>query len=103
MGTVMDHFLIVIMGVLGILTYNLFKAKEYIATNTFVFAVFIKENLAIWLWAFSVIMVATVILYIEPNANEVIKNLSGLDLANTKTGWLLFGAGLCGLFRNVKK
>ncbi|GAA4198707.1 hypothetical protein GCM10022289_07870 [Pedobacter jeongneungensis] len=97
----MANFLI--MGMLGILIYNLFKAKEYIANNTFILAIFIKENLAIWLWAFCVIVVATAILYIEPNANAIIRNLSGLDLANTKTGWLLFGAGLCGLFRNVKK
>lgn len=99
----MDHLLIIVMGMLGILIYTLFKAKDFIATKTFSLSVFINDNLSIWIWAFCVIMVTTTALYIEPNANNVIKSLSGLDLTNTKTGWLLFGAGLCGLLRNVKK
>ncbi len=99
----MGNILMIVMGGLGILIYNLFKAKEYIATNSFKPDIFVKENFAIWLWVFCVIVVANLILYIEPKANDVIKSLSGLDLANTKTGWLLFGIGLCGLFRNIKK
>lgn len=99
----MNLIIMVIMGVLGILFYNLFKAKDYIASKTFVLAVFIKENVAIWLWVFSVLIAVACALYIEPQSNGLIKTFVGFDLENTKTGWLVFGAALCGLVSNVKK
>jgi len=103
METIITTSLMALMGVLGIVVYSLFKAKDYIGTKSFVLAIFIKDNLAIWVWSLCVIITLAIVLLIEPTANEVMKQLAGLDLTNTKTGWLLFGAGLCGLFRNVKK
>ena len=61
---VMVNVLMIVMGTLGILIYNLFKAKEYITAKTFSLSVFINDNLGIWLWAFCVIVVSVTILQI---------------------------------------
>lgn len=99
----METALLIVMGILGIIFYNLAKAKEYIADNTFSLAIFIKDNIMKWIWSTLVILVVATTLLLEPKANEVIKLFTGLDLENTKAGWLLFGAGLCGFIRNAKK
>ena len=94
--------LMIIMGVLGILFYNLVKARGYIADKTFSIAIFIKENIQQWLWAMAMLLITSVMLFIEPKANELIKTFAGFDLDNTTIGWAVYGIFLVGSIRSVK-
>ena len=94
--------LMLMMGVLGILFYNLMKARPYIADKTFSVAIFVKGNLHQWIWAIAVLMLTAIILGVSPEANALIKQLVGFDLENTTTGWAVYGIFLVGSIRSVK-
>lgn len=94
--------LMIIMGMLGILLYNLVKARSYIADKTFSVAIFIRENAQQWLWAIAMLLITSIMLFIEPKANELIKTLIGFDLENTTIGWAVYGVFLVGSIRSVK-
>ncbi|MFN0254519.1 hypothetical protein [Pedobacter ureilyticus] len=100
----MHHsILMFMMGVLGILIYNLYKILPHLSNDTFSLSFFIKENLKHLIWTFSVMIVAMAIINLDPTANDILKEWTGLDLANNTKGWLLFGAGLSGAIRNRSK
>ena len=95
-----QSILMLVMGVLGILIYNLYKILPLLGTNTFSVAIFFKENKKYLIWTLSVMAVSMGIITIDPTANDIVKQWTSLDLANNTKGWLMFGIGLSGAIRN---
>lgn len=91
-----------VMGILGILFYSLMKARPYIADKSFSLSFFVKENVLQFLWSFVVLLLTSFMLYIEPEANSLIKSVIGFDLENTTIGWAVYGIFLVGSIRTVK-
>lgn len=99
----MEILIKLLLAVLGIALYTVFKAREYIFTNDkpFYWDVFISENFKSWIWSLAVIVIVLTIISIEPESSEVIKSFTGIDLDNTSLGFLTFGIFLTGFTKNT--
>lgn len=89
------------VGLLGILLYNLIKFRPYlkmdrIKTKVFWSATW-QTSKFIWGWTILVILVLSGILYVLPEASEAIKTMTALDLSNNLVSFFTLGWALSGL------
>lgn len=90
----MEILLNVGMALAGIFLFTIFKSKDFILANEFKLSVFIYENLKGFILSMIIVITIAIIIYFEPTANSTIKNTFGIDLENSKIGFLIFGIGI---------
>jgi hypothetical protein len=92
LSIVTDSAVKLIMGALGIILLSLFQSRAYIMqTENVSISKLYKDYNKAGFWSLSVIFTLTLILAIEPEANEFLRTALGLDLANTTIGFLMLG------------
>jgi hypothetical protein len=90
------------MGILGVLLYNLWAFKKHLKdpkslqTKTFWNAYFL-ESQYMWIWSIIFIVAISAIVTISPETALSIKQLTGLDIANSLPAYFTFGLGICSL------
>lgn len=80
------------LGLLGMVLYTLFKAKDYVFNNEFVWSTLLYENWKAWVWSALVLLVVVVVLYVEPSLKEPLKAVFSVDLDASPGGFFMFGA-----------
>ena len=93
----------ILIGLLGILIYSVFKARTYMINGTFNWSKFVKEGLPTWLWALSLIVLIALIMQLVPEASDAIQTITGFAINEGKAAFLTLGATLAGLTRNMTK
>jgi len=80
------------LGLLGIFLYTLFKAKDFVFSNEFVFSTMVYENYKSWIWSAILILTLAVTVHIEPSLSETLRNVFAIDLKASPAGFFLLGA-----------
>lgn len=92
----MDIFLKLLMGVLGILIFAIIAVKDKL--KNFNINIWWRENIIFWAWTLTMFVAIFLVILIEPEAAGAIKTITGgIDLEDSKQGWLMFTFGLSGL------
>ena len=87
------------MGILGILLYNAFafrKHFKHVYTKVFWASYWDKSKVKL-VWSILMILLVSGIVYISPESANSIKELTGLDIANSLPAYLTFGLGVSSL------
>lgn len=87
----------------GIAIYSLYKARIYIANNTFIPRKFINEGWMKWLWAFCLGALIEVLVVLVPEIDDMFTQLLGINITNSVAGAVFLGIGLIGLVHNQTK
>lgn len=89
----------ILLGIMGIAFYSLWRAKDYMTADKWHTTVFINDNKGAWVWSCLVIIAFAITLYFEPKAGDLLKTFTGVDLINTPMGFISLGLVLCGLVK----
>jgi hypothetical protein len=92
-----------LLSLLGIIIYTLFKALPYIQTNTFNIIYFLKDNKYKWLWSCITIILIGLVITLEPETAGFLKTFLGLDITNSNAAFFTLGLGVSNLVKDVSK
>jgi hypothetical protein len=93
--------LYIAIGVLGILLYTTFKAREYLFKPEFDLSLMICDNKKSWIWSIAMLILLAITISILPESGEAIKTMVGLDITEEKASWLSLGFALSALTKNT--
>ena len=93
----------ILLSLLGILIYTVFKALPYIQTNTFDVIYFLRDNKYKWLWSCTVITLIGLVITLEPETANFLKTFLGLDITNSNASFFTLGLGVSNLVKDVSK
>jgi len=105
----MKDFLIHVgIGLLGVVLYNVFVFRKHLSnpsvlsTKTF-WNAYLMESKFMWIWSCFLLIIVSAIVYISPETSESIKQLTGLDIADSLSAYFTFGLGVCSLANTKTK
>lgn len=93
----------ILIGILGIVFYVGWNSREYLKNNSFSIKTHFNENWKRWIWAVSMLVLMTFVLWVEPKLSEALKTFTGLDIANERGAYFTTGLALAGLIKGVVK
>lgn len=99
----MKDFLIHVgIGLLGVILYNVFVFRKHLSkpsvlsTKAF-WDAYVMESKFMWIWSCFLLLIVSAIVSISPETADSIKQLTGLDIADSLPAYFTFGLGVCSL------
>lgn len=99
----MEPLLNFLLALIGIATFSVYHAKDFISTQEWSTAKFIYDNAMQWLWSVVMAFLAVVLIAIVPDGGEAFKALTGLDLSNSPMAFFTLGVTLSATIRPSTK
>ncbi len=89
-----------ILGVAIVVWWNAVRSPRF---DKFVWGVWVRENLEAIGLTFMGILLLSVLNLSSPESLEMVHTMTGIDLADTRAGWVLFGVSMYELIRKLQK
>jgi hypothetical protein len=96
------------IALLGVVVYNLWIFRKHLRQPKLLqskvfWESYFDTSKFIWLWSILFILVISTIVSVSPETADSIKNLTGLDIANSLPAYFTFGIGICSLVDSKPK
>lgn len=96
MEQLLDFLINIVMGLLGVLIFNVIAFREHIFNKALVMSKvfwveYRKESMPVWIWSVLVITLISLIVWIAPEVATSLTELTGWQIATNSASFLFLG------------
>lgn len=99
----MEILLNVGLSILGILLFTLVLSQKHIKDGTFDWSKFVRDNMVQWVWSIVAATLLSIVLHFVPDFRDQLSGIVGIDVDDSKGGFVLLGFVLSSLIRPSTK